>query len=268
VSVDESKMRALLQWLDPAKSPRIIMGPKSAITRSGTAALADSTSMSRAAVAPMSSTTTTRIGTSREGRAIVAVRRGPARASRTLVIIGSIHGNERYGHRVVSLLRTSTLPSGLAVVLIPTMNPDGVDAVERTNARGVDLNRNFPTSWVSRGGGTSRWSGPSAGSEPETRAVRDYLDRLNPSMVVIFHSALDGVDLYGAKSAATVRALARATGFRAASFDCNGGCHGTLTQWFNRTQAGQAITFEFGESPSSAVISAVARGVVRVAAEL
>jgi L,D-peptidoglycan transpeptidase YkuD (ErfK/YbiS/YcfS/YnhG family) len=33
ISVAYSQMKTVLQWLDPAKSPRIVMGPTSAITR-------------------------------------------------------------------------------------------------------------------------------------------------------------------------------------------------------------------------------------------
>jgi len=63
-----------------------------------------------------------------------------------------------------------------------------------SNNRGIDLNRNFSHSWNSTGGQGSSGSqcsltyrGPSAGSEPETRAVEGYIrslwpDRRGPSV--------------------------------------------------------------------------------------
>ena len=86
-----------------------------------------------------------------------------------------MHGDEETGKSVVAALRTRVLPVGMDLWLIPTVNPDGDAHNTRYNAHEVDLNRNFPTSWVKQGGGTRYYSGPSAASEPETRQVRDFL---------------------------------------------------------------------------------------------
>ena len=69
--------------------------------------------------------TSVRIGTSVQGRAIVAVHRWTDGATRTALIIGSMHGDERAGMRVVRRLRTASLPAGLDLWLVRTMNPDG-----------------------------------------------------------------------------------------------------------------------------------------------
>ena len=269
VSVAETHMRSLLRWLDPAKHPRIVMGRRSSIL-TPLASSAVSAMSAATSVQPRSVVSTSTFGVSRGGRPLTVVRLGARRPTHRLVVIGVIHGNEREGLRVVSRLKTLPLPAGLAVWLVPTMNPDGVAADARVNAGGVDLNRNFRRAWVRANQGTSRYSGPRAASEPETRAVEALLARVDPNLVVIFHSPLNGVDTYGAKSPATVRALAAAAGFRSASFDCSGGCHGTLTQWFNHAHPGshgQAITFEFGaSSPRYSVITRVARALVTVAA--
>src|ERR671933_1001864 len=86
-------------------------------------------------------------GRSVQGRPIVAVRRGPADAPVRVLVSGSIHGNETAGHAVVRRLRRLAPPEGVQVWTVRSFNPDGVLRGTRQNARGVDLNRNFPYRW-------------------------------------------------------------------------------------------------------------------------
>jgi murein peptide amidase A len=206
-----------------------------------------------------------RIGTSVQGRAIVAVHRWADAATRTVLVVGSMHGDERAGMRVVRRLRTAALPAGVDLWLVRTMNPDGTAADRRTNADGVDLNRNFPRYWRPAGAGTSTWSGPAAASEPETRALMTFLRTVNPRTTLVFHQPLDGVDSYRAKSMTLVRRLSRELDLPVRSFDCRGGCHGTLTDWHNTHLAGRAVTVELGPRVSSADVARLARGLLRVA---
>jgi predicted deacylase len=209
-----------------------------------------------------------RVGTSVLGRPIVAVHRwrpGTAHAM-TLLVIGNMHGDEQAGLRVVRRLRQAPLPTNVDLWLIPSVNPDGTAADRRTNAHGVDLNRNFPRSWVRAGRGTAHWSGPKAASEPETRALMQFVRRLHPRTTLVFHQPLYGVDSYRAKSMALVRALSRRTGLPVRRFDCDGGCHGTFTDWHNARTPGRAVTVEFGRHVSTARVTRVTRAVLRVAA--
>jgi murein peptide amidase A len=208
---------------------------------------------------------TVRFGTSVEGRPLVAVHRWSAGATRTTLVLGSMHGDERAGTRVVGRLRQLPVPAGVDLWLVPTMNPDGAAAGVRTNAHTVDLNRNFPRYWRSAGAGTATWSGPSAASEPETRAVRTLLRSVDARTVLSFHQPLQGVDAYRAKSMPLVRRLAGELDLPVRSFDCSGGCHGTLTDWANHRLDGRAVTVELGASPGAARLDAVAAAVLRVA---
>lgn len=209
------------------------------------------------------------IGTSVQGRPIVAIHRWHAAEAgpvKKVLVIGNIHGDERAGLRVVKRLKRRALPPHVDMWLIRTINPDGTAAHRRTNAHRVDLNRNFPRRWVSAGRGTAKWSGPSAASEPETRALRRFVRQLQPRTTLVFHQPLHGVDSYRAKSMRLVRALSREAGLPVKSFDCYGGCHGTFTDWHNDRTRGRAVTIEFGSHPSKATVGRVTRGALRVLA--
>ena len=69
-----------------------------------------------------------------------------------------------------------------------------------------------------------------------------FLRTLAPRTTLVFHQPLSGVDSYRAKSMTLVRRLSRVLGLPVRSFDCDGGCHGTLTDWHNRHLPGRAVT--------------------------
>ena len=85
---------------------------------------------------------------------------------------------------------------------MPDLNPDGHAAKRRTNARGVDLNRNFPGTW--RDLATSR---PAPGPEVETRLAMRLIRRLRPDVTIWFHQPQDLVRATGPerRRRATVR---------------------------------------------------------------
>jgi len=206
------------------------------------------------------------VGTSAGGRDLVAVHRWTDDATRTTLVIGSMHGDEPAGTRVVRRLRSAPVPPGADLWLVPTVNPDGAAAGRRTNGHGVDLNRNFPRHWVESGAGTTTWSGPAPASEPETRAVQALLRRVRPRTVVVLHQPLFGVDSYRAKSMTLVRRLARVLDLPVRSFDCGGRCHGTLTDWHNARLPGRAVTVELARTASDWRVRHTARGLLQVAA--
>ncbi len=206
------------------------------------------------------------IGHSVQGRDIVAYHRySQARpGARVLLVIGQMHGDEKTGRRVIDRLRSAPLPAGLDMWLIPTVNPDGNAHNTRGNAHRVDLNRNFPVTWLKRGAGTRYYSGPRARSEPETRAVQAFVRELRPWRTVSFHNPLYGVDASLGKDRSLAKNLAKWSGYPLRSFTCNSGCHGTMTQFINKRTPGAAVTFEFGHSTSAAQLNRVVRAVLRV----
>ncbi len=186
------------------------------------------------------------LGHSYLGRSLIAIRQGSATATRVLLVIGQMHGNERAGVPIVAKLRTSArIPRDVAIWTIATINPDGYARHTRQNRRHVDLNRNFAYGWRHHAtGGSQFYPGRRAASELETRETVRFLRMLRPDAVVIFHQAGNGVDTSGSKGLVMSRELARGIGLPLKRFRCHGVCRGTLTSWFNHYFAGTAITVE------------------------
>ncbi len=136
------------------------------------------------------------IGTSVQGRPIVAWTFGSDRARRKILVVGCIHGNECSGLAILSALRHTPVHKDVQLWLVPESNPDGTAAATRQNAHRVDLNRNFPFRWTPISDPTY-YSGPFAVSEPETRAVSRLVRRLKPAVTIWYHQHMDLVDMAG-----------------------------------------------------------------------
>ena len=190
------------------------------------------------------------VGHSVQGRAITATRRGAPAAPVRVLVVGSIHGDEVAGHAVIGRLRRAALPAGVQLWLVRTVNPDGVAHGTRQNARGVDLNRNFPRRW--RGGGRpfdTYYPGRSASSERETGALRALVRRVHPDITVYYHQHMRLVNLSGADRA-LVRDYARRVGLPARTLPAY---HGTATSWQNHAfPATSAFVVELPAGPLSA----------------
>jgi murein peptide amidase A len=108
---------------------------------------------------------------------------------RPLLVLAAIHGNERNSSVCAQLLLDHLRAhpaelNGRTVAIITAANPDGVARNLRFNAHRVDLNRNFPAANWSH----SYASGPTAGSEPETKALLAIIGELNPTGILSIHS--------------------------------------------------------------------------------
>ncbi len=139
------------------------------------------------------------IGTSVQGRAITGYRFGSGGSY--VVYVGGTHGNEQSSVRTLTswidyLERNyDQIPANRTIVVIPNLNPDGYAKNQRTNAHDVDLNRNFPTyDWkqgVTMPGGSynSNGGGSEPLSEPESKALANYVLGINPRLVLTYHAA-------------------------------------------------------------------------------
>jgi len=184
------------------------------------------------------------IGHSAKGRPITAWHLGDPASPVKAVFIAAMHGNEAAPARILQNLRDGAPITGADVWVVPYLNPDGFHRHTRKNARGVDLNRNFPVRWIRQYGTYN--SGRRPASEPETRAAMAFLRQVRPTYVVSFHQPLFGVDNSYWKTRDLGLRLSQQLALPQKRFTCNHGCHGTMTQWFNRRLPGAAITVEYG----------------------
>lgn len=134
----------------------------------------------------------------------------PPRRPRVLVI-GGIHGDELSSTSLVFHWIAHAVETGgdMDWRFLPATNPDGLlqPRPTRTNARGVDLNRNFPTPrwaqeapeyWAKRTKkDPRRFPGPAPLSEPETRFLNDTMDRWKPDLIVSIHAPYGVLDYDG-----------------------------------------------------------------------
>ena len=140
-----------------------------------------------------------------------------------VLFIGGIHGGYSFNtalvaQEIMNYLDKSpdVIPDNVKVAVIPVANPDGLSTVVRNtdsfsasevtaednvlktarfNANGVDLNRNFACQWKPEGVWQSQTvsGGDEPFSEPESRAIRDYIERQRPAAVIAYYSAAGGV---------------------------------------------------------------------------
>ncbi|CAL1274668.1 unnamed protein product [Larinioides sclopetarius] len=165
-------------------------------------------------------------GTSFEGRPLQILKISSYSSERksSIWIQGGAHAREQIGPATVLYIATELaclcykeneeiyeLLNSFDWYILPVLNPDGYEYAQNTdrlwrktrsrhpnpqNCVGVDANRNWDIKWSDTTGSSSRacsdyYAGPSAFSEPETRAVSEFmLDNLKGRLILFldFHS--------------------------------------------------------------------------------
>ncbi len=202
-------------------------------------------------------------GASAEGRGIAVHRVGPADAQRTVLVVGALHGDEPGGRAVTKALLRAGAPPGVALHVVHDLNPDGSRRGTRVNARGVDLNRNFPHRW--RGGPRGRFHpGPRAGSERETRLAMRLTRELRPDVTVWLHQPYGIVVPTDGADPALLRTYARTAGLPVQRLPRY---RGTAAGWQNAELGnGGAFVVELREGrPSAATVRRHVRAIHAVA---
>lgn len=132
-----------------------------------------------------------------------------------VLVLGAIHGDEPTSASLAmrwiafAAQPQPALRQSVHWRFIPALNPDGMLArpATRVNARGVDLNRNFPTPnwerdapvyWEKRTRrDPRRWPGPEPLSEPESRFLHEQMEGFRPDLVVSIHAPYGVLDYDG-----------------------------------------------------------------------
>jgi protein MpaA len=166
------------------------------------------------------------IGHTAQGRPIRLIRIGAHSAPVRILVVGCIHGTETAGTAVTRALRRATPPAGVALLVLDAANPDGCARGTRANARGVDLNRNFPWGWRRQSGIYA--SGAAPASEPETRAAMAIILRERPRVTIWFHQHMNLVVRTPGSDPALVRRYARTAHMRVGTL---AQLPGTATRW-------------------------------------
>lgn len=186
-----------------------------------------------------SASSTVEIGRSVAGLPILAERLGTP-GGPVVLLVGQVHGDEKGSNPVLNRVRRDLLENGSTaeVWIIRAASPDGAKGSTRANARGVDLNRNFPTSDWQRTPRGRNFSGTSAGSEPETRAIAGFIRSYRPVLSVWFHQVGPMVDPHPLGDIRIMRKFAKVTGYPLVSAPCRGVCAGTATTFHAQTVPG------------------------------
>ena len=134
-------------------------------------------------------------GTSHELRPIPAYVLERSAGS-NLYLLAGVHGDEIEGMNLLDSLWKNLCGPYLAgqqifstLIVIPCLNPDGKMVSTRVNARGVDLNRNLPSSQWQKEFTEAKYNpGHAPLSEPENQTLLEIFKIYPPKFIVSFHS--------------------------------------------------------------------------------
>lgn len=139
----------------------------------------------------------------------------PEDANLRVLVVGGMHGDEMssvsLAYHWLALAEKPPADSPLSIHwrFIPSLNPDGLFArpSKRTNANGVDLNRNFPTPHWARDAkqywekrtkrDPRRWPGNKPLSEPESKYLHELMESFKPNLIVSIHAPYGVLDFDG-----------------------------------------------------------------------
>lgn len=148
------------------------------------------------------------IGYSVEGKPLQVYTFGKGEHER--MIVAGIHGGDEWNaitlaNQLIQHLNQNPndIPDDITLYILPNLNPDGEvrahNKYGRLNYNGVDLNRNFPVNWQMDWDRAGCWNslptsgGTGPGSEVETQALMNFIEKHNIQAMISYHSAALGI---------------------------------------------------------------------------
>lgn len=188
----------------------------------------------------------------------------------TTVILCGVHGDEitpvKFCWDLINELKNNHTFIDKLVIVAPLVSPDSffIDRPSRTNGRGVDVNRNFPTAdWGAEA--HKRWKhhlksdkrkypGAKAASEQETVFQMNLILRYKPNKVISVHAPLtlldyDGPSLIGENGHSAKMLLeqmsSKASGYKVSNYPI---FPGSLGNWAGKEKHIPTYTLELPNS--------------------
>ena len=137
-------------------------------------------------------------------------------AGNCILFFGCVHGDELPAAYLMFKLahyvkENPALFKDKCIVIAPLLNPDGFLSAPptRTNANGVDINRNFSTQdwrssairqWIAKGKNKRYYPGAKPSSEQETQFQVALIKKFKPQKILSVHSPLNFFDYDGPSS--------------------------------------------------------------------
>lgn len=205
------------------------------------------------------------IGFSALGKPLPVVKIGNENSEKVIVVLGRQHPPEATGFLALQAFidkiiqnesLSNTYRQQYLTVLIPMINPDGVDLGHwRHNSNGIDLNRD----WHSF-------------NQPETSAVRDYFsawlknEKKQILFVIDFHSTQEDLFYVFAPDRPTLLTgfthrwldgIEASLGDYTADRIPTSGNSPVSTRWFHETYSSEAVTYEVGDDSPRPRIKAI-----------
>lgn len=184
------------------------------------------------------------IGYSHQGRPLRIRRIG--NGPRRVIWVGGIHGNEREGaisteQLPIALSRVAGALGEVTLTILEDVNPDGTAHGRRGNAKGVDLNRNYPA--------TNFLPGPKYGrrplDQPEAKALHDLVRAERPHLVIVAHSWRDDHFInFDGPAVKHAELFSEHSGYRVKPSDRIHPTPGSLGSWIGRTLGIPILTLE------------------------
>lgn len=190
------------------------------------------------------------IGTSVAGRPLEVYQFGDGPIEK--MIVAGIHGGYEWNtivlaDELIGYLRNhpGVVPRDHTLYILRALNPDGFARSRgfggRANENNVDINRNFPSNWQVEWPRPGCWDyipitgGSSAVSEPETKALIDFIISHDIKALISYHSAALGIFPGGqppdSGSLSLAEALAAVSDYPYPPIDAGCAFTGQLVDW-------------------------------------